>query len=224
MQAGKPQTAVLFDEHPLWLEAVEAVLHRLGIEVVGKVTSPKEALALVEEAQPDLLLAELPSIDGSMGGAGLLVRARQLAPQLQAIVLSAVSESERIEDALKAGAAAYVVKTAYPEDLASAVRQSFGHSIFFAKARSAPPAKPALEADDGADGLTRRELEIVRLLAEGHSNAKLARMLSVTDQTVKFHLSNIYRKLGVSNRTEASRWAQIHGLLDRQSASEAVAS
>ena len=67
-------------------------------------------------------------------------------------------------------------------------------------------------------GLTRRELEILRLVAEGHSNAQLARMLWVTEQTVKFHLSNIYRKLDVANRTEASRWAQLHGLLDGRAA------
>jgi DNA-binding CsgD family transcriptional regulator len=74
-----------------------------------------------------------------------------------------------------------------------------------------------LKSPDDA-GLTRRELEILKLVAEGDSNAQLAKMLWVTEQTVKFHLSNIYRKLGVSNRTEASRWAQLHGLLDQQPA------
>ena len=69
-----------------------------------------------------------------------------------------------------------------------------------------------------APRLTRRELEILRLAAEGYSNAQLAQMLWVTEQTVKFHLSNIYRKLRVSNRTEASRWAQQHGLLNVQTA------
>ena len=66
--------------------------------------------------------------------------------------------------------------------------------------------------------LTRRELEILRLVAEGHSNAALAKMLWVTEQTVKFHLSNIYRKLDVSNRTEASRWAQLNDLLPAERA------
>jgi DNA-binding CsgD family transcriptional regulator len=67
-------------------------------------------------------------------------------------------------------------------------------------------------AEDLPD-LTRRELEILQLVAEGHSNTQLAKMLWVTEQTVKFHLSNVYRKLDVANRTEASRWAQLHGLL-----------
>ena len=70
------------------------------------------------------------------------------------------------------------------------------------------PAEPV-----DLSGLTKREVEILQLVAEGHSNSQLAKMLWVTEQTVKFHLSNIYRKLEVSNRTEASRWAQLHGLL-----------
>jgi DNA-binding CsgD family transcriptional regulator len=76
---------------------------------------------------------------------------------------------------------------------------------------------------DDSPGLTRRELEILRLVAEGHSNAQVARMLWVTEQTVKFHLSNIYRKLDVANRTEASRWAQRNGLLQDSAAHALVA-
>ncbi len=74
-------------------------------------------------------------------------------------------------------------------------------------------ASAAPAADDDSVILTRRELEILRLVAEGRSNAQLAKMLWVTEQTVKFHLSNVFRKLQVSNRTEASRWAQLRGLL-----------
>jgi DNA-binding NarL/FixJ family response regulator len=223
MHAASAQTAVLLDEHPLWLDAVETVLHRLGVQVVGKATSPKEALAMVEEAQPDLLVAELPDSDGSIGGASLLVRARQLVPQLRAIVLSAHAHSEHIDSALQAGAAAYVVKTAHAEDFASAVRQSFDPSVFLAKTQAAPAPEPVRSVEDDSAGLTRREREILRLVAEGHSNAQLAKMLWVTEQTVKFHLSNIYRKLDVANRTEASRWAQLHGLLADTSAQALVA-
>jgi DNA-binding CsgD family transcriptional regulator len=99
--------------------------------------------------------------------------------------------------------------------VASAVRQAFAHSVFTADSDLAaavePVAAPARKERPG--GLTKRELEILKLVAEGHSNAGLARMLWVTEQTVKFHLSNVYRKLDVSNRTEASRWAQLNGLL-----------
>jgi DNA-binding CsgD family transcriptional regulator len=70
--------------------------------------------------------------------------------------------------------------------------------------------------------LTKRELEILRLVSEGHSNSQLAKMLWVTEQTVKFHLSNIYRKLDVANRTEASRWAQVHGVITSRRETEEI--
>jgi DNA-binding NarL/FixJ family response regulator len=126
-------------------------------------------------------------------------------------------DTQVIDAALVAGAAAYVVKTARSEDLASAVRQAFSHSVYLAGWRTTTPQPaPQQTATEDSPGLTRRELEILRLVAEGHSNAQLARMLWVTEQTVKFHLSNVYRKLDVANRTEASRWAQVNGLLDAQ--------
>jgi two-component system, NarL family, response regulator LiaR len=213
MPAAAARTAVLLDEHPLWLDAVETVLHRLGVQAVGKASSPKEALALIEETRPDLLLVELPDSDGDLGGAELLIQARKLVPHLKVIVLSAHAQLERVDSALQAGAAAYVFKTAYAEDLASAVRQSFDHSVFFARTQSVPAAQPVTEDEDDSTGLTRRELEILRLVADGHSNAQLAKMLWVTEQTVKFHLSNIYRKLDVRNRTEAAQHALRRGLV-----------
>ena len=207
------QTAVLLDEHPIWLEAVEGVLHRIGIRVTGKTTSPRQALTLVEETRPDLLVAELGHANGGADRATFLAKARQLVPHLRTIVLSVHADSHHIDAALGAGAAAYVVKTAHADDLASAVRQAFKHSVYVAGTRSASPIAPPTESNISDAGLTRREREILQLVAEGHSNAQLARMLWVTEQTVKFHLSNIYRKLDVSNRTEASRWAQLNGLL-----------
>jgi DNA-binding NarL/FixJ family response regulator len=213
MHAHDAQTAVILDAHPLWLEAVEGVLHRIGIRVAGKATSPSQALSLVEQARPDLLVAELPDSNGDIDGASFLAKVRQLIPHLRTIVLSVRSDAQYIDAALDAGASAYVVKTTHPDDLASAVRQTFNHSVYLAGSRPAPAAPPPVQSEAGEAGLTRREREILQLVAEGHSNAQLARMLWVTEQTVKFHLSNIYRKLDVANRTEASRWAQLNGLL-----------
>jgi DNA-binding NarL/FixJ family response regulator len=121
-------------------------------------------------------------------------------------------DAHSIDSAFAAGAAAYVTKAAHPDDLAAVVRQVFGPSVYFADNRTAPQTPPS-RADSSDLGLTRREAEILSLVAEGHSNAQVAKMLWVTEQTVKFHLSNTYRKLNVSNRTEASRWAQLNGLL-----------
>jgi DNA-binding NarL/FixJ family response regulator len=206
----------------MWLDAVEQVLRRIGVDVVGKTTSTSEALSLVEEHNPDLLITEVEGTPGELSGLVLLERARGVVPALRPIVLSMHAEAQIIDAALAAGAAAYVVKTAHPEDLASAVRQAFSHSVYLAgRSVVAPLPAPGMSIDEDPN-LTRRELEILRLVAEGHSNAELGRRLWVTEQTVKFHLSNIYRKLDVANRTEASRWAQVHGLLDARPVSELV--
>jgi DNA-binding NarL/FixJ family response regulator len=210
--------AVVLDPHPIWLDAVEMVLARIGATVVVKTSSAREALVSIERDQPQLLTLELEAAPGEPDGFEVIRRARTLAPGIRAIVLSAHHDTAHIDAALAAGAAAYVVKTAHPDDVASAVRQAFDHSVYLAGGARPGAASPATtpSTSELPGGLTRRELEILLLVAEGHSNSQLARMLWVTEQTVKFHLSNIYRKLGVANRTEASRWAQLNGLLPHE--------
>jgi DNA-binding NarL/FixJ family response regulator len=217
--------AVVLDPHPIWLEAVELVLGRIDASVVLKTSSGREALRTIEREQPRLLILELDAGPGEPDGFEVMRRARAAAPAIRAIVLSSHHDTAHIDAALAAGAAAYVVKTAHPDDVASAVRQAFDHSVYLAggpRPIGGPPAASTAPAAESPGGLTRRELEILKLVAEGHSNSQLARMLWVTEQTVKFHLSNIYRKLGVANRTEASRWAQLNGLLARESPEESI--
>ena len=213
--SARPLEAVLLDPHPIWLDAVEQVLSRVGVEVAGKTSSGTEAVELVERLKPDLLTLEIDPLPGEPEGLDVLRQSRLKHAGLRAIVLSAHHDTGHIDGALAAGASAYVVKTAHPDDVASAVRQAFDHSVFLPGTVTAAGAPVAAEAAprETPRGLTKRELEILKLVAEGHSNAALARMLWVTEQTVKFHLSNIYRKLDVTNRTEASRWAQLNGLL-----------
>ena len=215
-------TAVLLDPHPLWLEAVQSVLASLDIAVAGKATTAEEALEMIERHEPDIFLVET-GLTGSVSGSSVVRAARQRVSSLRVIALAGSADPAEIDAAFDAGALAYVVKTARPEDVAATIRQAFDHSIFLARVQAVgvsptPEPERAVEDDEGA-ALTRREREILALVAEGHSNRELARMLWVTEQTVKFHLSNIYRKLDVSNRTEASRWAHKHRLL---STAEAV--
>jgi DNA-binding NarL/FixJ family response regulator len=198
----RTRTAVLLDPHPLWRDALERVLARIGVQVVAKLDSPGAALAELEERRPDLLVAELAA-EGGVDGVGWLRRSLARAPGTKAIVLSRHEDPELIDASLEAGAVAFVIKTAHPDDLVSAVRQVFDHSVYLGPAGVSAPEPAA----DALQELTPRELEILRLLVEGHSNAQLARMLWVTEQTVKFHLSNIYRKLGVTSRVEAARIA-----------------
>ncbi len=214
------RTAVLLDPHPLWLDALESILGSIDVTVVGSTTSSEQALELVEQTQPDILICETETLNGEMSGSELIQACRQRLNTLRIIVLGASREHADIDAAFDAGALAYAVKTAHPEDVAATVRQTFDHTIFLANPASTngstpgslAPVAAGSEADEDV-ALTRREREILALVAEGHSNRELARILWVTEQTVKFHLSNIYRKLDVANRTEASRWAHRNGLV-----------
>ncbi len=196
---------------------------KIDLEVVAKTTSLRQVLGLVRSLQPDLVVAELHSGTEDTSATAWLAEFKEIAPNTKLIVLSLCSDAAAIEEALGYGASAYVIKTAHPDDLASAIRQAFDHSIYLrgsVRYHTEPPSRDVVGENVG---LTRRELEILRLVAEGLSNAQLARLLWVTEQTVKFHLSNVYRKLGVANRTEASRWAQLNGLLPPEALSASVA-
>jgi len=190
-------------------------MRRVGVDVVGKATTGTEALSLVQRLKPDLLVTDIAAADGDGAGLTCLREARQHVPNIRGVVLSLNEDGQQIDAALQAGAAAYVLKSAHPDDLASAVRQAFAHSVYFAPPAGSWNGHAQQQGSVSADRaeLTKREREILQLVAEGYSNAQLARMLWVTEQTVKFHLSNVYRKLDVANRTEAARWAQLHGLV-----------
>ena len=230
MASHQQRTAVLLDPHPLWLDALESILGSIDVRVVGRTTSADDALHLVEEHEPDILICETTTTNGDMSGSTLIRTCRDRVSDLRVIVLGASRDPADIDAAFEAGALAYAVKTAHPDDVASTVRQTFDSTIFLANSFSANGRTngsaahvPAGVEDDKVD-LTRREREILALVAEGHSNRELARMLWVTEQTVKFHLSNIYRKLDVANRTEASRWAHRHGLVGQRQAEAASVS
>ena len=211
------RTAVLLDPHPLWLDAVESVLESIEVTVVGRTTRPEQALEFIERHRPEMLIVETQALNGGMSGPSLIRAARQRLSTLRVIVLGVSHNQADIDAAFDAGALAYVVKTAHPEDVAAAIRQTFDHSIFLARTQtisglSSPDVSVPAGEDAGAV-LTRREREILSLVAEGYSNRELGQLLWVTEQTIKFHLSNIYRKLDVSNRTEASRWAHKNQLV-----------
>jgi DNA-binding NarL/FixJ family response regulator len=213
--------AILLDPHPIWLDAIQLVLDRVAVAVVARTTSGSEAAALIEQHRPDLVTIEIDPLPGEPGGLDVLRQGRSAVPELRAIVLSTHRDPSHIDSALAAGASAYVLKTAHPDDVASAVRQAFDHSVFMPSGPPSSGTPTEAVSHERLCGLTRRELEILKLVAEGHSNAALARMLWITEQTVKFHLSNVYRKLEVTNRTEASRWAQVNGVLGSDEASVA---
>ena len=224
MQEPAARTAVLVDRHPLWIAGAEHLLENMGITVVGSTASTLDAVALVARYEPDLLMIDVSTADPAMDGLTCLRLSMARVPGLRAIVVSPDDDPDRIRAAFAAGAKAYVVTSASEDDVSAAVRQVFEAQIYVVSpftAETTDEALPSLldditpeETFDGlVNPLTPREREILVHAAEGLSNAAIARVFCVAEQTVKFHLSNIYRKLGASNRTEASRWAQRHGLL-----------
>jgi len=217
MAHGEERTAVVLDDQPLWLDALEQLLARANVRVVGKTTQVESAIGLVGEYRPDVLIASTDAADVPDGGIRCIARAHQEWPGLKSVVLAPDYDPRQIEAAFAAGASVCCIKRAAVDDLAVAIRQAFDHSIFLASSHGVQVPERTVVGEVGRDKssniLTRREIEILRLVAEGHSNSALAKMLWVTEQTVKFHLANIYRKLDVANRTEASRWAHLNGVL-----------
>jgi DNA-binding NarL/FixJ family response regulator len=199
------------DPHPLCHSAIAGLLGRFEIEVVGTTTTPSAAVALLQEHKPDLLMAELELPEGRDEALRVLGAGRASDPSLTVIVLSATDDPALIDAAFAKGASAYVLKTSDPDVIGTAIRQAFEPSLYFARPQQ-PVEAPVVEV--AAPKLTRRELEILTLVSEGRSNRQVAEMLWVTDQTVKFHLANVYRKLGVRSRFDAARWAFEHGLLE----------
>ena len=203
--------AVALDPHPLCHTALSTLLARFNIDLVGAATSTRTALALLEEHRPDLLVMEIDLPEGLEAALGIISGGRERSPELTVIVLSGTDDRTVIDAAFDRGASAYVLKTSDPEAIATAIRQAFEPSLYLAR-----PQERTVPATDKEvlRKLTRRVLEILQLVSGGRSNRQVAEILWVADQTVKFHLSNIYRKLGVRSRFEAARWARESGILD----------
>ena len=200
---------LIVDDHRLMLAAIrESLSQDERIDVVGEATAGEKVLSLVGQTAPDVVLLDvrMPGMDGLT----VLERLRAEYPSVTVVMLSGIDEPALVRGALERGAAAFVLKHVEPRDLGSAVRQSVTGSIF----RPLDLINASQAASDDA-GLTKRELSILAELSEGGSNRQIAERLFLAEQTVKFHLTNVYRKLGVSTRTEALRYAYDKGLVER---------
>ena len=194
------------DDHRLVLEAISAALENEdGIAVVATASSGQEALSLIARTAPDVVLLDIamPQMDGIR--CLELIRARH--QKVKVVIVSGLDDPRVVRQALMRGASAFVMKSVDPRDLAAILRQTTEETVF-----SAPPSADWRPAE--ASKLTRSELAVLRAAAQGFPNKQIAAQLNVTQQTVKFHLTKIYRKLGVANRTEAAQYAYRHGLLE----------
>ena len=202
----QPTRALLLDQQPVWLDAVQRVLGQLNIEVAAKLDDPAAALDVLARERMSLFMLALEHAGGSEEAE--YVRASHAAAKDTVIhVCSSRRDPIRIRRVLEAGAAAYILKTLSEEDVRCAIRQAFERTIYLFTPPRRRPAEPRPERT-----LTERELEILGLVAAGRSNAEVARILWVSEATVKLHLSHTYGKLGVTNRTAAAAWAHAHGI------------
>jgi len=202
---------LLADDHALMFEAIALALESEDdLEIVGCAETGSQVLPLVQQTQPDLVLLDLrmPGMDGLT----CIKLIRERFPDVSTAVLSGIDNDETIEAALRAGANAFISKSVDPAALADALRRAAQEPVSHAIGR----AERGIDSLIEATGLTEREIAVLQALAHGQSNKEIARSLWLAEQTVKFHLTNIYRKLDVRGRTEAVHWAYHHGLPEAQ--------
>jgi DNA-binding NarL/FixJ family response regulator len=194
-------------DHTLVVQAIRLALRQTaGFQVVGFVDGRQEIRGALVEARPDVVL-----VDDMQNPDHALERLREVAelcPDAKVMLLTVRTEEDWLNEAFDAGAEAAISKSVHPVALGTLLREIVHGRVIHRPRR----AKSPVEAADCP--LTSRELEILSLAAQGMTNGRIARQLWVTEQTVKFHLSNTYRKLGVANRTEASRYAHMNDLVD----------
>jgi DNA-binding NarL/FixJ family response regulator len=208
-QAGtEPIRVVIVDDHAVVRSGLEQFLAiAVDIEVVATAANGNEALACVDRHHPDVVLMDLsmPELDGVEATR----RIAETYPASRVLVLTSFSDQTRIMDALGAGADGYLLKHSDPDDIAKAIRVVHdGGSPLDPKA-----ARALLEsrrARTSGPQLTDREREVLGLVRDGLSNKQIARRLGIAERTVKAHLTSVFQRLGVTDRTQAALWASEH--------------
>jgi DNA-binding NarL/FixJ family response regulator len=208
----------LVDDHAMFRAGVRSELGaqldpvgRTSIDVIGEASSVAEAISKIGALEPDVVLLDVHMPDG--GGRAVLDAMRRSHPHIRFLALSVSDAAEDVIGLIRAGARGYVTKTISPDELAAAIKRvADGDAVFsprlagfvldaFASRPDVPVADPEL------DQLTNREREVLRLLARGYAYKEIAKELYISIKTVETHVSNVLRKLQMSNRYELSRWA-----------------
>jgi DNA-binding NarL/FixJ family response regulator len=201
---------VVADDHALVLQGLRSLLAlEEDIRVVATATDGERLLEAVTRFQPDVVVCDvqMPYMDGLT----CLAEIRRTRPETRVLLMTAFTDGETLQAAVSAGADGLVLKSDSPEQTVLAIRQVMAGQLVFPVAVrrwlfGVPPAKDAV----AGPGLSERELEVLELVAEGLTNAEITRRLHISLNTVKFHLQNIFQRLNVTNRTEASRWYLEH--------------
>lgn len=209
---------LIVDDHPLVRQGIRAFLEALeDVEVLAEASSGKEAADLAKEHVPDVVLMDL--IMPEMDGVEATRRVKELSPRSQVIMLTSYHDDEHIFPALRAGALSYLLKDVGLEQLAEAVRSAAkGEVVLHPQVASRVIRElhgpKSLEPNPFTE-LTERETQVLKTIAEGFSNAEIAEQLSISEYTVKGHVSNILSKLHLSDRTQAAVLAWRQGIVKR---------
>ena len=209
---------LIVDDHDVVRQGLRTYLEMWDdMEVVGEVRNGARALAMLGGCQPDVVLMDLVMPD--MDGIETTRRIVAVQPEAREIVLTSFTEDEKVFAALEAGAMSYLLKDVKPAELAQAIHAAYRrdpqmHPEIMKKfLRRAVGAQHVSNQDAAVASLTDRELEVLRLLAQGMSNRELAQALTISEKTVKTHVSNILAKLDVADRTQAALFAHRRGLV-----------
>ena len=206
-------TVLLVDDHMVVRSGLSTVLSVYDdLKLVGEAGDGEEAIRLCERLQPDVILMDLlmPKMDGVTAIKAIKVRW----PQIQIIALTSFKEKEYAEAALKAGANGYLLKDVSAEELVQAIRRATAGQPSLSPEAARVLIKDINEPSSTQQDMTGREKEILALMVEGLSNNEIAERLFVSQSTVKFHVSNILSKMGVTGRTEAVALAVKHHLVN----------
>ncbi len=197
---------VLVDDHAVVRQGLRSVLERApDVRVVGEAATPDEAMRVVAATRPTLVLLDLKLSSGpGLEGLDLCARLTEAYPGLAVLVLTTTLEDQLVVTALRNGAKGYVVKEVDTSELLRAIRAvDQGENAFDPRSSSAMVRGLTASPGPGAMPLTARELEVLRLLAHGLSNREISERLFIAETTVKFHVTNVMRKLEVTRRSEA---------------------
>ncbi len=210
----KPIRILIVDDHIVVRKGIRALLAtESGLDVIGEAENGSQAVEMYDELTPDLLLLDL--LMPKMTGIQAIKKIREKHPDAKILVLTSFAADDQVFPAIKAGALGYLLKDTDPEDLVNAINQVYQGESFLSPAIARKVLEEVFQSSGkplSPDPLTKREIEVLQVLAKGKSNRDIASVLSISETTVRTHVSNILSKLHLASRTEAALYALKEGV------------